>query len=293
MGSVLSLHLQDSLVQARLFSTGILLLLVILVRILGLRMLRGHAFPQSDDRRRWIVRLKNFIALALIFGLTGIWAEELRSVALGVTAIAVALVVATRELLLCLVGGVLKASAGLFNIGDRVEVGHHRGDVVDHNFMTTTLQEVGPDSNSQQYTGRLTIIPNSLFLSHAMIVERLSGTFILHTFKISLPRAADWNSHLCAISVAVDQIAKPYLDAARSFMSSRAQREGLEPPSAEPRISVDLSHHDHINLVVRLPVPARKRARMEQAILRSYLDKVTKPVDIERETHPLEISKAA
>mgnify|MGYP001215256827 CR=1 FL=1 len=59
-------------------------------------------------------------------------------------AIAVALVIATKELILCVSGALIKGGARSFNIGDRIQVKEFRGDVIDQNLLTTTILEVGP-----------------------------------------------------------------------------------------------------------------------------------------------------
>jgi small-conductance mechanosensitive channel len=260
--------------QTRVFSSAVLFLAIMAVRYFGMRTLRGIPFESHELRRRWIVQLKNGVFIVLVGGLVAVWAQELRSFALGLAAIAVALVVATREFILCFVGGILKTTTRPFDIGDRVEVGAFRGDVIDHNFLTTTLQEVGPDSGSQQYSGRNTVLPNSHFLSHAITVEKLSKPFIIHTFRVVVKSSENWAAHQEALMSSVRKHSLPYMEQAKAYLAQRCQREGIELPSSDPRISVDLSHMEYIGFNIRLAVPSRSRARVEQGILQDYLSLV-------------------
>jgi hypothetical protein len=52
------------------------------------------------------------------------------------------------------------------------------------------------------------------------------------------------------------------------------QRNLLEAPSPEPRITIQLPEAGRIHLVLRFPAPDRGRSRVEQAILRRYLTTV-------------------
>ena len=268
------IHWDHKVLQTRVFSSAVLLIALVAVRYFGVRTLRGMPFESPDLRRHWIVQLKNGVFMVLVGGLVAVWAQELRAFALGLAAIAVAMVVATREFILCFVGGILKTSTRPFDVGDRIEVGNFRGDVIDHNFLTTTLQEVGPDQASQQYTGRNVALPNSQFLSHAITVEKLSKPFIIHTFKVVVRPDENWQAHETALLASVRKHSTPYMEQAKAYLAQRCQREAISLPSGEVRVSLDLSHVEYMGLVVRLPVPSRHRVRIQQAILHDYLDAV-------------------
>ena len=118
-------------------------------------------------RRRWSVTIRNTLILVSIIGLAIIWAPQLQNFAVSLIAIAVALVLATKELLDCLTGSLLRTASKAYAVGDRIEINGTRGNVVDHNFLTTTLLEIGPGQTSHQYTGRAIVIPNNQLLSHS------------------------------------------------------------------------------------------------------------------------------
>ena len=71
--------------------------------------------------------LKTGLLLLLLFGAIAIWAQELRTLALSFVAIAAAIVVATKELLMCLSGTLLRSSSRNVSLGDRVEIAGVRG----------------------------------------------------------------------------------------------------------------------------------------------------------------------
>ena len=68
-----------------------------------------------------------------------------------------------------------------------------------------------------------------------------------------------------------EQLIAPYLDKARQVMKIQAMQQNLEEPSTEPRVQIQIADPEKYNLVLRVPVPARKRARLEQDITRHYL----------------------
>ncbi len=134
-------------------STFLLLLVMLVLNSVASRFIR-RTIDSTELRRKWLVQTRNGIILIFILGLILIWGEELRTLALSVVAIAVAFVVATKELILCVTGSLLKTGAGSFNIGDRIQIKDFRGDVIDQTLLATTILEVGPGKLTHQRSER-------------------------------------------------------------------------------------------------------------------------------------------
>lgn len=247
-------------------SSVVLIAIVSVLRLLLGRFIR-KSVNSSELRQRWLVQSRNALLLILLLGLMMIWATELRTFALSVVAIAVAFVVATKELILCLTGSVVKSAGSAFNIGDRIQVKDFRGDVVDQNLLTTTLLEVGPGKLSHQRTGRMTVIPNSLFVSEAVINESYTHDWVLHVFTVPFKREENWKLAKQAILDTANQYCAPYLEDVRRYMKKKSEQRGLESPSVDPRVTLQVATAGEIHLVVRIPVKAGKRSFIEQSIL--------------------------
>ena len=132
-------------------SSSILIIVVLVLRALSARFIK-QKIESYELRRRWLVQSRNGLILLMALGLIFIWGQELRTLALSVVAIAVAFVVATKELILCVMGSILKTGAGSFTVGDRIQVKDFRGDVIDQNLLATTILEVGPGKLTHQRT---------------------------------------------------------------------------------------------------------------------------------------------
>jgi small-conductance mechanosensitive channel len=201
-----------------------------------------------------------------------IWAEQLRTLALSVVAFAAAIILSTKELLMCLTGGLLRSSTGMFGIGDRIEVKKLRGDVIDLTLLTTTVMEIGPDQLSHQHTGRVVVLPNSVFLSESVFNENYMEDYVLQTTVLPVSRKDDWARIERHLLQAAAEVCGDFLAAAQSHIARMGRRRGIDVPSAQPRVSLHFPKPDELNLVMRFPAPARAKARIEQKILRRYLE---------------------
>jgi len=249
----------------------VLLTVVLALRVVLVRTVLTRQTLPVETRRRWAVNIRNVLALVFVIGLIFIWARQLGTFAVSLVAIAVALVLATKELILCISGTVLRVGVNAYSMGDRIEIGGIRGNVVDQSLLATTVLETGPNHISSQYTGRAVVFPNSLLLSSPLINETYMKEYIVHVLTVPLTTDDDWQA---AEKILLD-IAKvecgPFMDVARLHMKELEGRNWLDAPSVEPRVSVHVPEPGRINLLLRVPTPAHRTSRVEQAILRRFL----------------------
>ncbi len=263
--SLANFVVSDSILSL-LISTGLLILSLLVIRSLISRFIKRQV-DSLELRRRWLVQSRNGLILLLMLGLVLIWGEELRTLALSIVAIAVAFVVATKELIMCITGSILKAGAGSFSIGDRIQIKDFRGDVIDQNLLATTILEVGPGKLTHQRTGRMAVIPNALFVSEPVINESFTHDYVLHVFTVPFKRDDDWRGAQQAIVESARKQCAPYLEEVRRYMNRLSVSRGLETPSVDPRVTLQVPVAGEIHLIVRVPAKSGQRGFIEQAIM--------------------------
>src|SRR5690606_28819112 len=180
-------------------------------------------------------------------------------------------VVATKELILCITGSILKMASRSFVIGDRIQIKEFRGDVIDQNLLATTILEVGPGKLTHQRTGRMAVIPNSLFVSEPVINESYTHDYILHVFTIPYKREDDWQSASEALLASARRHCAPYLDDVRRHMEQLSRQRGLDIPNVEPRVTIQVPAAGEVHLVVRVPARSSERSYIEQQIMLDVL----------------------
>lgn len=264
--------------------------LLIVVVLLGLRGAALKALRRSklevDDQLRWRAQIRNATVVIVMLSVTIVWAQELRAVAISVAAIAAALVLATKEFIMCLMGSTLRASGGSFRVGDRIEVAGVRGDVLDIGPLTTAVLEVGPGQSIHQRTGRKITLPNSVFLTQAVTNETMSDDFVLHVLRVPLAVDADWRSARDKLAAIASERCAQYVDDTRRALAQATPAGiGGNLISTEPIVYLELPDPGRVELLLRFPTPARQRGRVAQQILQRFLDDPT-PFDDEHAAAP-------
>ncbi|MGQ0811084.1 MAG: mechanosensitive ion channel family protein [Nitrospiraceae bacterium] len=249
----------------------ILLLSLLIVRILLVRSIKKHPHLAREAKLRWVVTIRNGMVSVFAVGLIFIWAHELQAFAVSLVAIAVALVLATKELILCMSGAALRMGAGVYSIGDRIQIAGYRGIVMDQDLFTTTLLEIGPGQAAHLITGRMVVFPNSLLFTNPLTNESYTKQYVLDVMTVPLTREEDWQRAEEILLAAAKTECAPYLEEAQRYMRALEQKSILETPSLDPRVTVQIPEPGRLHLLLRFPAPTRGRSRVEQAILRRYL----------------------
>jgi hypothetical protein len=158
-----------------------------------------------------------------------------------------------------------------YTLGDRIEVAGTRGNVLDQTWLGTTVLEIGPGHSSHQYTGKTIMFPNSLLLTHPVVNETYLKRYVVHVITVPLSAHDDWQTaERLLLEIAMAECA-PFLDDAARHMKELEGKAWLDAPSVQPRVNVQLPEPGRLNLLLRVPAPAHRTSRLEQAILRRFL----------------------
>jgi small-conductance mechanosensitive channel len=188
-----------------------------------------------------------------------------------VLALGVGFVIATKELLMCVTGSFLRTVANTYSVGDRVEIGGFRGDVIDLTLFTTTLLEVGPSPNLHLRTGRTIVVPNSKLLGDVVVNESFMKQYVVHVFNVPVRMDGEWRKAEETLLKAAEAECAPFLEEARTYMESLERSHGLRGLPVQPRTLLHLTDPDKALIVVRVPAPVGRQGAIEQAIVRRYL----------------------
>src|SRR5271154_4907164 len=148
-------------------------------------------FGRADARykvRKFVV-FTGYLAILLFLAL--LFEDRLGrlSFALGIAGAGVA--VALQDVLASIAGAFSIGFSRLYTVGDRVQIGETRGDVLDIGLLRTTLMETGNWVSKDSYNGRLVKIPNSSVLKGSVFNYSQGFQFIWDEIKVVFTITSD------------------------------------------------------------------------------------------------------
>lgn len=227
---------------------------------------------ELDAQRFLRLTFRHIATVCFMVGLGFIWNAELKSIVVALGAATVGILVAFKEAWFSLLGFWVNVVRREYTIGDFIEVDGVRGRVHDISWLSTTLAETGPGKDGLTYSGRTVQIPNNRLLLAPIFIENLTGTYGAHTMHIPLPVGARALKAEALLLHIADKHCAPYYDDAEFHMDNLRRRKSLDTPSVHPKSQLKLGEEGAIELILRIVVPSLERLRVEQAILREFLE---------------------
>ncbi len=248
-----------------------------LVRFILVKKIRKKREILTKEQRRWVNRLNNasttFVAILLFF----IWAPQLQTLALSLTAVAVAIVLSTKELLMCLTGGFLTVSSKVFDVGDWITVDGVTGEVMSITAMTTTMEKIETNKKSYQFTGEIVQIPNSVFLTKNVENQMFLKDFIYYDFSITVQYAdLDTASLMEKLKKICSKYYAEHEEKAIAFNKRVEKKAGVDFPDPHPQFFLKTSDLGHNIYSITFFVPTRDAQKIASHITCDFLSDVHK-----------------
>ena len=252
-----------------LISLLLVIFFFILKKILS-RQVDRKKIPRQEKilLKRKISQVINYILITCIF-LS--WFAQLQVFFVSILAVAAAIVIALKELIMCLTGGILLNVSHIFKVGQRIEVDGARGFVIEKNLLTTKILEIGPERNSQQTTGEVISIPNSLLLSKSLRNESFFRGYCIKSFIFKMEDEEHIEEFEKQILDLAQKKCAKYIDEAKAQISRFCEKEALIVPAVDPKTKLLVEEGKDLSVLVKLPVRNNEIAEVEQELNRFYL----------------------
>lgn len=254
---------------------------ILTLLLIGLALLAPHLWARylsteamsAEKRRVHLVWARNSIWLLALLIIITIWASTIAGFALSLAAVAGAMLIVSKELLMCVHGYLYVSLVQPYKIGDVIEFQQRRGRVVDIDMFATTLVEL---DKAGQRTGKMVAFPNGLLLTQPLVNASPNGAYELHAIHIPIPErlSHDLERIEAAAWEAAEQATASWREEAMLHFRRLSEESFIDLPSGKTKLSWDFSDAEHLALSIRVACPTAERARVEQAVFREIWRKL-------------------
>ncbi len=192
---------------------------------------------ESKEVRYGFRRGVNFLGyLAIVLMVVGVFSNQLSTftVALGVAGAGIAF--ALQEVIVSVAGWIAISFGQFYRVGDRVQLGGIKGDVIDINVLRTTVMEIGEWVKGDQYNGRIVRIANSFVFKEPVYNYSADFPFVWDEISVPIKYGSDHALARQIIAEAASQVVAPCVEAARKNWGDMRRKYAVENAVIEPTI---------------------------------------------------------
>jgi len=264
---------------SQIVESAVIIAVILLIRWITLRIVNKRV---DDPAARYAWRKNVGYAVTFMgFLLVGrVWFEGMGSLATFLGLLTAGLAIALKDPVVDMAAWIFIMWRKPFDVGDRVEVGQIKGDVIDIRLFKFSILEIGNWVHADQSTGRVIHIPNHLIFRDSIANYTSDFDFIWHEIEVVVTFESNWkkskellekicNNHLeDFVKDAEEQVRR----ASRSYL---IRYNYLTPIVYTEVVGIG------VKLTVRYLSHARKRRNTSQTLWEDILDTFAKHEDID------------
>ncbi|WP_158855904.1 mechanosensitive ion channel family protein [Lunatibacter salilacus] len=257
----------------RIIQTVLIIVGIWLINKLSVRFLyRGNSeeMRKQYHLRKFIEYTTFFIGLLIIGNL---WVSNFQSVTTFLGLLSAGIAIALKDIFVNIAGWAFIYLRKPFDVGDRIQIGDVKGDVIDLRLFQFSLLEIGNWVDADQSTGRVIHVPNGKVFTDAQANYSIGFNYIWNEQVIYITLKSDFKKAKAILLDVLNTHLKDELKLAeKEFL--RAKHEHLIVyKQFTPMIFTDITERG-IQLSMRYLCNPKKRRMMAHTIIESILERL-------------------
>jgi small-conductance mechanosensitive channel len=236
-----------------------------------------QTLPQRFGRADARYKVRKFVIfsgyLSILLFLAILFEDRLGRLSFAFGVVGAGVAVALQDVLASIAGAFSIGFSRLYAIGDRVQIGDTRGDVIDIGLLRTTLMETGNWVSKDLYNGRIVRIPNSTVLKGAVFNYSHGFRFLWDEIKVPLTATSDCKlATEMLLRVAKEAIGEYLLEAQTSWKAISDNYRSANPP-LEPTVTLVINNGS-LEFTVSYVVDYTKRTAMQDQLFTKIVEEI-------------------
>jgi small-conductance mechanosensitive channel len=204
---------------------------------------------------------------ALILGLyliSRVWFTGSQSIATYLGLLSAGLAIALQDPIANFVGWLFIVSRRPLEVGDRIEIGGHAGDVIDIRFFQFSLMEIRAWVQADQSTGRILHIPNRKIFSDAIANFSRGFAYIWHEVPVEITFESDWRKAKKILAEIAERHSIHHAEVARKQIRAAAKRYMISYDNLTPIVYTKVNPSGVLLTLRYLSDPRQRRVTEEK-----------------------------
>ncbi|WP_416306362.1 mechanosensitive ion channel family protein [Neptunicella sp. SCSIO 80796] len=255
--------------QYKLLVSIFIIVVTMSVKYLIVSLIKKRAKKKGKDKRYLVNSFKNLINFLIIIVLLNFWAAELQKFAFSIAAFIVAIVLATREFIQCLIGFIYIASTRPFRVGDWVQIGNQCGEVSATDWAKMTILEV--DIESYSFTGKTVFLPNSQLINNPIKNLNFLKRYVSHHFVITRDMSVNPFIFIDVLKERAVEYCQHFHDVAIRYNQIIEKRLEVRITGPETTIHISTSNLGDTNTEFTIFCPTEQALEIEQKLTADFM----------------------
>ena len=227
--------------------------------------------------KRTISFIVGFLTLVII---GSIWIKAIGQFGAFLGLLTAGLAIALKDPLTNIAGWIFILTRNPFTLGDRIQIGEHKGDVIDIRLFQFTILEIGNWVDAEQSTGRIIHLPNGIIFTQSQANYTSGFKYIWNEISVLVTFESHWEQAKEILLKIIKDHAESLSEDAEKKIIEASKKYMIYYRYLTPTVYTTVKESG-ISLTMRFMCDARKRRSTEHEIWEDVLKEFAKHKNIE------------
>lgn len=259
----------------RAVTSAVVIAVAVAVALAGGRVMARRA---DDAQSRYYARkvVRYVVAIITIIVLAILWRAFAGRAGVVLGLAAAGLAFAMQEVIGAVAGWFNILSGRIFRVGDRIQMGGVRGDVIDITPLRTKVMEIGSGTDAgswvqgRQFTGRVVAISNKSTFTEPVFNYSAAFDYLWEELTVPVAFDADWDR--ATVILEEEAVRVSASTGASAAIAQMRRRYPVPITELEPRVFATPTD-DYLRLSARFVVPVRTARTVKDKLSRQVLQR--------------------
>ncbi|HLU90053.1 MAG TPA: mechanosensitive ion channel family protein [Cyclobacteriaceae bacterium] len=269
----------DFPINNRIVQTILIVLVLWILNRIAVRLVAKGNAEEIRKQYHWrkAIEYLLFTIGALVIG--NLWISNFQSIVTFLGLLSAGIAIALKDLFVNIAGWAFIYIRKPFDIGDRIQIGSIKGDVIDLRLFQFSVLEIGNWVDSDQSTGRVIHIPNAKVFLKPQANYSMGFNYIWNEQTIYITLDSDYKKAKSSLEEILNTHLLDDLEAAESEFRKARDRHLIIYKQFTPAVFADITERG-VQLSMRYLCNPKKRRVVQHQITEAILERFSKEESI-------------
>jgi small-conductance mechanosensitive channel len=243
----------------------------IVVRIVRKTLQARIQDNESRYKASKIVGVAGYVVVAIVFIIVLGGQFSGLTIALGAASAGIAF--ALQEVIASFAGWLAIAFGTFYKVGDRVQLGGIKGDVIDIGFIRTTIMEIGGWVSSDLYNGRIVRVTNSFVFKEPVFNYSGEFSFVWDEIVLPIKYGSDYKETRKILNDIANEVVADFVEHAKQEWNGLVKSYRIENAKIDPMVTM-VANDNWVEFTLRYVVSHRARRGTKDALFSRILEAI-------------------
>lgn len=270
----------DSAIKNRMVQTVLIILVLWILNKFAVRFFTHGSVEEIRKQYHWRKTIEYTLFTIGVLVVGNLWISNFQFIVTFLGILSAGIAIALKEVFMNIAGWAYIYIRKPFDVGDRIQIGDVKGDVIDLRLFQFTLLEIGNWVDADQSTGRVVHVPNLKVFIEPQANYSQGFNYIWNEQVIFITLDSDYKKAKSLLSEILNSLLLDEIALAEAEFKRARDKHLIVYNQFTPAVYIDITERG-VQVAMRYLCNPRKRRMIQHAITESILQSFAKEENIQ------------